>query len=328
MPRLDPAEVTEAARRLEHAPATDVLAWALDTFGKRCAIVTSFQVEGVVMLDLARQVDPGVRVITIDTGRLPEETYAVLDTVRARFDMEVEVITPDGPTLEAMVSRHGPHLFRRDRALRQLCYHVRKVEPLRRALEDLDAWVSGLRRDGGPARAGTAKVELDRAHGGIVKLNPLADWTREQALVHARAPARRGRARRALVVGGGRGPGVRPAPADPVDAPRRGPGRGQRRGRPTKEIASMTQAPPLEDRRNAVERAKEELDPLDIRPRIERYARDGYASIDPEDLKIRFRWWGLYTQRPEEAGYFMMRIRTPGGALTSDQLETIGRIAK
>ncbi len=91
----------------------------------------------------------------------------------------------------------------------------------------------------------------------------------------------------------------------------------------------MSQAlPQEEDRRNAVERAKAALDPLDIRPRIERYARDGYASIDPEDLKIRFRWWGLYTQRPEEAGYFMMRIRVAGGVLTSEQLETIGRIAR
>lgn len=187
MPRLDPAEVVEAAKRLRDATASDVLAWALDTFGKRCAIVTSFQVEGMVMLDLARQLDPGVRVITIDTGRLPEESYELIDTVRARFDLEVEVITPDGPTLEAMVSRHGPNLFHRDRALRQLCCHVRKVEPLRRVLEDLDAWASGLRRDGGRARAGIAKVELDQAHGGVVKLNPLADWTREQALEHARA---------------------------------------------------------------------------------------------------------------------------------------------
>ncbi len=187
MPRLDPAEVVEAAERLRDATASDVLAWALDTFGKRCAIVTSFQAEGMVMLDLARQLDPGVRVITIDTGRLPEATYELIDTVRARFDLEVEVITPDGPALEAMVSRHGPNLFRRDRALRQLCCHVRKVEPLRRVLEDLDAWMSGLRRDGGPARAGVAKVELDQAHGGIVKLNPLADWTRERALEHARA---------------------------------------------------------------------------------------------------------------------------------------------
>jgi sulfite reductase (ferredoxin) len=99
----------------------------------------------------------------------------------------------------------------------------------------------------------------------------------------------------------------------------------------------MTQAPPRErpeqpvpdeDRRNAVERVKGELDPLDIRPRIERYAREGYASIDPDDLKVRFRWWGLYTQRPEEAGYFMMRIRIAGGALTSGQLEAIGRISR
>ena len=187
LPRLDPAEVRRAATDLKTAPPQTVLAWALDTFGKRCAIVTSFQVEGMVLLDLARQVDPGVRVITIDTGRLPEESYELIDTVRARFDLDVEVIAPDGPTLEAMVSSHGPNLFRRDRALRQLCCQVRKVEPLRRALADLDAWVSGLRRDGGRARAGIAKVELDQAHGGIVKLNPLADWTREQALDYARA---------------------------------------------------------------------------------------------------------------------------------------------
>ena len=185
MPRMEPDEVTRAARRLEHASPSDVLGWALRSFGKRLAIVTSFQVEGMVMLDLARRIDPGVRVVTIDTGRLPEESFELIDTVRARFDLEVEVITPDGPTVEAMVSRHGPNLFRRDRALRKLCCHVRKVEPLRRALEDLDAWVSGLRRDGGPARAAIAKVELDQAHGGVVKLNPLADWTRQEALDYA-----------------------------------------------------------------------------------------------------------------------------------------------
>ena len=84
----------------------------------------------------------------------------------------------------------------------------------------------------------------------------------------------------------------------------------------------------LEDKRNPVERAKDALDPIDIRPRIQHYARHGYASIDPEDLKIRFRWWGLYTQRPEEDGYFMMRIRIPGGQLTADQVETIGWISK
>ena len=187
MPRLDPIEVTEASRRLETAPASDVLAWALDTFGKRCAIVTSFQVEGMVVLDLARQLDPAVRVLTIDTGRLPEETYQIIETVRARFGVRVELVTPDPEALAAMAAEHGPNLFRRDQALRRLCCQVRKVDPLGRALAGLDAWSSGLRRDGGPARAGAAKVEPDPAHGGMVKLNPLADWTREQVWAYARA---------------------------------------------------------------------------------------------------------------------------------------------
>jgi phosphoadenosine phosphosulfate reductase len=185
MPRLDPAEVQSAARRLAGATAEDVLAWGLDTFGKRAAIVTSFQAEGMVLLDLARRIEPAVRVITIDTGRLPDETYELIDTVRARMDLDIEVIAPDGPSLEAMVTRHGTNLFRRDRSLRMLCCQVRKVEPLKRVLADLDAWVTGLRRDGGPSRTGTAKVELDLVHGGIVKLNPLADWTQQRALDYA-----------------------------------------------------------------------------------------------------------------------------------------------
>jgi sulfite reductase (ferredoxin) len=83
-----------------------------------------------------------------------------------------------------------------------------------------------------------------------------------------------------------------------------------------------------EDRRNRNEHIKEALDPLDLRPRIDRYAREGLASIDPDDLNIRFRWWGLYTQRPASDGHFMLRIRIPGGALSSDQLAAIGRLAQ
>src|SRR5262245_29725646 len=76
-----------------------------------------------------------------------------------------------------------------------------------------------------------------------------------------------------------------------------------------------------------VEQVKVELDPLDIRPRLERYAREGFDSIDEDDLNIRFKWWGIYTQRPAEDGFFMMRTRIPGGVLTSEQLEVVGRLA-
>ena len=179
-------DVDAAAARFEPLPAEQVLAWALDTFGSRLAIVTAFQAEGTVILDLARRLDPGVRVVTIDTGRLPQETHDFIDQVRARLGLDVEVVAPDAAAVEAMVLRHGPNLFKRDVALRRLCCHARKVEPLARALHDADAWVSGLRRDQGPTRAGTAKVEWDATHQAV-KLNPLADWTREQVWAHVDA---------------------------------------------------------------------------------------------------------------------------------------------
>jgi phosphoadenosine phosphosulfate reductase len=171
--------------RPDSGPA-DVLAWAVETFGDRFAVVTSFQVEGLVVVDMARRIDPDVRVVTIDTGRLPEETFRMIDTVRTRLRVRVEVVMPDPDQVTAMTGRHGVNLFQRDPALRRLCCHARKVEPLNRVLTDLDAWATGLRRDGGPARADTEMVERDAAHGGIVKINPLAYWSRDQALAYVR----------------------------------------------------------------------------------------------------------------------------------------------
>ena len=172
---------------LEGLTADRLLAWAVERFGRRFAVVTSFQAEGMVVLDLARQVDPGVRVLTLDTGRLPEETYQVIEAVRTGMGLRVEVISPDPADVAAMVAGHGPNLFHKDPALRRLCCHVRKVAPLGRALAGVGAWATGLRRDGGPARAGTPKAQVDDAHGGIVKLNPLADWTRDQVWAYVRS---------------------------------------------------------------------------------------------------------------------------------------------
>jgi phosphoadenosine phosphosulfate reductase len=165
--------------------AEEVLAWAIETFGDRFAVVTALQIDGLVVLDLARRIDPGVRALTVDTGRLPEETHDFLGTVRTRLGVAIDVVTPDMDAVGAMAARHGADLFLRDQALRRLCCHVRKVEALSQALKGLEAWATGLRRDGGPARAGTRLVERDDAHGGILKVNPLAEWSREQALAYA-----------------------------------------------------------------------------------------------------------------------------------------------
>jgi phosphoadenosine phosphosulfate reductase len=158
--------------------AAQLLEWAIGRFGPRLAVVTSLQREGIVVLDLARRIDPGIRAILLDTGRLPAETYRMVDEVKRRLGVSVEVWLPDPAQVKTMVSRHGAELFRADYGLRRLCCHVRKVETLRRALTGLDAWVTGLRPGSSPTRRHIPPVQSDPQHPGKTKVNPLASATR------------------------------------------------------------------------------------------------------------------------------------------------------
>jgi thioredoxin-dependent adenylylsulfate APS reductase len=171
------AWVHEAAERFEHATAVELLAWALDTFHPRMAISAAGGVDGLAIVDMAWRIDPGVRVFTLDTGRLPPETYTLFEQIRERYGIDVEFEFPERAEVESLVKRHGPNLMYRSVDLRVACCEIRKVQPLKRKLETLDAWVAGLRREQWKSRRNIAKVELDRDHGGIVKINPLADWS-------------------------------------------------------------------------------------------------------------------------------------------------------
>ena len=161
---------------LESATAEEVLSWALSTYGDSLAISTSFQKEGMVVIDMATRINPRVRVFTIDTGRLPEETHQMMETVRHRYGIPVEIVFPEAPEVESMIATHGPNLFYREVALRKLCCHIRKVRPLERKLATLSAWVVGLRRSQMESRADIAKVE---SGDGTVKISPLAGWSRQ-----------------------------------------------------------------------------------------------------------------------------------------------------
>ena len=158
----------------ENLSASETLAWAIATFGKSFAIATSFQKEGMVIVDLAVRISPGVRIFTLDTGRLPEETYRMIEAVRTRYGSTVEVVSPDREEVERMVAGHGPDLFYSSVELRQMCCEVRKVRPLARKLLELEAWATGLRREQSETRAALRRVE--RVDGRI-KINPLVDWT-------------------------------------------------------------------------------------------------------------------------------------------------------
>ena len=180
------SRISDLAAEFEARSAEDLIVWTLKEFGADVAISTSLQAEGMVILDMATRIDPAVRVFTIDTSRLPEETYSLMDRVRDTYGVEIEVYYPDPVELEQMVVRHGINLFYRSPSLRLLCCDLRKVKPLDRVLGGLDAWIAGLRRAQTQTRANVAKVELDGAHGGIVKVNPLADWSQEQVWEYIR----------------------------------------------------------------------------------------------------------------------------------------------
>ena len=174
--------------RMDSWPAERVIEWGFEQFAPRIALSASFgSREGLVILDLMHRIDPGkVRVFTIDTGRLPQQTYDLMDRVRDRYSIEVEVYFPDARRLEAMVREKGQNLFYESVENRRLCCAIRKVEPLDRALAGLDAWIAGLRPEQSVTRSDVKAVEIDDVHGGRIKLNPLATWTRDQVASYVR----------------------------------------------------------------------------------------------------------------------------------------------
>jgi phosphoadenosine phosphosulfate reductase len=174
---LDEYEAGQLANDFDFATPEEVIGWALDRWHSRLAICTSFQAEGMAILDMAWRIDPEVRLFTVDTGRLPQETYDMIEQVRERYGIEIEVYFPDARQVEEMVGRFGPNLFQKAVSARLHCCSVRKVEPIRGVLEGLDAWVTGLRREQWASRANIRKIEIDHDHGGLAKINPLADWT-------------------------------------------------------------------------------------------------------------------------------------------------------
>lgn len=184
---LDEYEAGELAVEFDTESPQTVIEWVLGRWHPRVAICTSFQAEGMVLLDMAWRINPQVRVFTVDTGRLPQETYDIIEAVRDRYKIDVEVHFPDARHIEGMVRRYGPNLFYKSVEARLLCCKLRKVEPLRGVLDDLDAWITGLRREQWASRANIRKIEIDHDHGGLAKISPMADWTHDEVWEYIRS---------------------------------------------------------------------------------------------------------------------------------------------
>jgi phosphoadenosine phosphosulfate reductase len=184
---LDEYEAGELSVEFEAEAPQELLSWALDKFQPRIALSIGGAAEGMAILDMAWRLRPDVRVFSLDTGRLPQETHDLIERIRQRYEIAVEVLFPEAAQVERMVQRNGTNLMYSSVDLRLLCCQVRKVLPLNRYLKELDAWITGIRREQWATRSNVRKIELDHDHAGIAKVNPLADWTKEEVWDYIRA---------------------------------------------------------------------------------------------------------------------------------------------
>jgi phosphoadenosine phosphosulfate reductase len=150
------------------------------------ALASSFGAEDMVLIDLVAKEFPGISVFTLDTGRLPAETLDLVERTREKYGIAVESFTPQPEAVAAYVSTHGLNGFYEGIERRKTCCHIRKVEPLVRALAGKGAWITGLRREQAASRAAVAEIAHDADHG-IAKFNPLADWSAAEVWEYLRA---------------------------------------------------------------------------------------------------------------------------------------------
>ena len=187
LPTLARATIDGLSEHFSQAPAETILEWALDKFRGRIGYSCSFGAEGMVLIDMLSRNRQPPTIFTIDTGRLPQQTHDLIQAVRQRYGLTIHVYVPQAAAVQELVSLRGPNSFYESVANRKECCHIRKVEPLERALRGLDAWITGLRRDQTPDRTRIRKIERDPGHGNIVKVMPLADWTWEDVWTYIRA---------------------------------------------------------------------------------------------------------------------------------------------
>ncbi|HEX7274807.1 MAG TPA: phosphoadenylyl-sulfate reductase [Nitrososphaeraceae archaeon] len=171
--------------KMESKSATEILKWGFEKFGDKMVLASSFGAEDVVLIDMMCKINRNLtRVFTLDTGRLNQETYDLIDKIRKKYDIIVDVYFPNANDVEKMVANKGMNLMYDSIENRKLCCNIRKIEPLKRALKQFDCWITGLRREQTITRNKILKIEIDSLNNNIIKLNPLADWTNEEIWKH------------------------------------------------------------------------------------------------------------------------------------------------
>ena len=168
--------VQELNEKTKGFAAEQIIKLTYEEFGGRVNFASSLGEEDQVITDMIAKVAPDIEIFTLDTGRLFPETYELLAKTQKRYPIKFKVYYPDTQAVEQMVQRYGINLFYESVENRKMCCGIRKVEPLKRALENVDAWISGLRRAQSITRSNVQTFEWDDGDEKI-KISPLAYWS-------------------------------------------------------------------------------------------------------------------------------------------------------
>lgn len=162
----------------------DILRAGIEGAGGPVSLACSFSLEDVAIIDIAHKAGLKLGIFAIDTGRLNEETYEVAEALVERYRLKIDWYFPRHEEVEQLERVKGLFSFRESTDSRLECCAIRKVEPLSRALKGLSGWVTGMRREQSPTRSDLQAIERDELNGGILKINPLLEWSEEQLLAY------------------------------------------------------------------------------------------------------------------------------------------------
>jgi phosphoadenosine phosphosulfate reductase len=171
---------------VDKVAASVALLWDAVSRFKRVVYSSSLGVEAMVLSDLIYTNNLPIDTFTVDTGRLPEATLALIERLERRYQKVIRVVYPEAQAVQNFVADHGINGFYQGLEQRQRCCYVRKVEPFRRAIAGYGAWVTGVRHEQSELRAGALAIERDQRYG-IYKVSPLLDWTQKEIWAYVRA---------------------------------------------------------------------------------------------------------------------------------------------
>lgn len=173
-------EIKDYCDRFRGASPQEVLEFFLSEFKGQIAFATSLGLEDQVLTHMITSISPDTKIFTLDTGRLFPETYDLIDKTNSRFRIKIDIYFPDTAHVEKMVKEKGINLFYESIENRKLCCEIRKIEPLHRAMAGLVMWITGLRGEQSTTRQNNKLIEVDENNHGLLKLNPLINWTEKQ----------------------------------------------------------------------------------------------------------------------------------------------------